>query len=168
MATDFSTRKLNEAAERLKADLGSLKGFMALDVGLEEIPLIAFRMGYEYRRLLERVEIIHMPDAADTSDIAEDVLDSFMRADAIAETTDEEGRIRYLAIEISFTTHKRDVDMAIRNAEFITRFTGVPASASAASFQMSNEIQDAVADGSIFWHELVIDFFSPDEIITGV
>ena len=161
-------KKLEETWARLKADLGALNGFMALDVGLKEIPIIAYDMGYMYERLLERMEIIHMARDADTSDIAEDVLYSFIRADAVAETTDEEGRTRYLAVEISFTSHKRDVDRAIRNAGFLTRFTGVPASAAVASFQMSDEIQDDVDAGNIFRHELALAFFSPNETTTGV
>ena len=161
-------KKLEETWARLKADLRSLNGFMALDVGLKEIPLIAYGMGCDYIRLLERVELINMARDADTSDIAEDVLDSFMHADAVAETTDEEGRTRYLAVEISFTSHKRDVDMAIRNARFLTRFTGVPASAAVASFQMSDEIQDDVDAGIIFWHQLALAFFDPNETTTGV
>ena len=161
-------KKLEETWARLKADLGALNGFMALDVGLKEIPIIAYDMGYMYERLLERMEIINMSRDADTSGIAEDVLYSFMHADAVAETTDDDGRTRYLAVEISFTSHKRDVERAVRNAEFITRFTGVPASSSAASFQMSGEIQDDVDAGNIFWHELTLDFFSPNETTTGV
>ncbi len=154
MTTDFSMRNFDETWARLKADLRSLNGFMALDVGLDDVPVLAFRMGYEYVRLLERVELIKMARGSDASGIAQSDLDSFMRADAVAETTDEKGRARYIAVEISFTSHKRDVDMAIRNAEFLTRFTGVPASAAVASFQMSDEIQDAVDSGNVFWHEL--------------
>ena len=168
MTTDFSMRKLDETWARMKAGLGILNSLMVLDVGLKEIPIIARLMGYRSMRLLERVELFDMVEYSDTSGIAQSDLDSFIRADAVAETTDEEGRTRCLAVEISFTSHKRDVDRAIRNAEFIARFTGVPASAAAASFQMSDEIQDDVDAGNIFWHELVNDFFSPNETTTGV
>ena len=138
----------------LKTDVGMLKGWVASRSGLEEIPLIVDGMGYEYSRLLERVELIRMARRSDTSGIERSVLDSFIRADAVAETTDGEGRARYVAIELSFTAQKNDVDRAIRNAEFIARFTGVPASAAVAGLRMADEIRVAVDAGDVFWHEL--------------
>ena len=146
----------------LEAEFDKLNGWMALKIGLEEIPLIAYGMGYRYRRRLERVELMDMVDDSDTAGIAPNDLDSFMRADAVAETTDGEGRKRYVAIEISFTSRKRDVDRAVRNAEYITRFTGVPASAAVAGVEMSDEIRDAVDAGDVFWHEFVFKVLQPE------
>ena len=138
----------------LKTDVGMLKGWVASRSGLEEIPLIARRMGYRHRRLLERVELFDMAEDADTSGIARSVLESFIHADAVAEVADEEGRARYVAIELSFTAQKNDVDRAIRNAEFIARFTGVPASAAVSGLRMADEVRGDVESGNVFWHEL--------------
>ena len=138
----------------LRTDVGMLKGWVASRSGLGEIPLIVDGMGYEYSRLLERVELIRMARRSDTSGIERSVLESFIRADAVAEVADEEGRSRYVAIEISFTAQKNDVDRAVRNAEFITRFTGVPASAAVAGLRMADEARGDVESGNVFWHEL--------------
>ena len=146
----------------LKTDVGRLKGWVASETGLKEIPFIAHGMGYRYRRLLERVELFDMAHDADTSGIARGVLDSFMHADAVAEATDEEGRARYVAIELSFTAQKNDVDRAIRNAEFITQFTGVPASAAVAGLRMADEIRGDVESGNVFWHELPESIMQPE------
>ena len=43
-------------ATTLEAEFDKLNDWMALKIGLEEIPLIAYGMGYRYRRRLERVE----------------------------------------------------------------------------------------------------------------
>ena len=99
---------------------------------------------------------------SDTTGIRQGDLDSFTRADAVAETTDGEGRKRYVAIEISFKSRKRDVDRAVRNAEFLARFTGVPASAAVAGFEMSDEIRDAVDAGVVFWYKLVVKVLQPE------
>ena len=145
-----------------QAEFGNLNGWMALEIGLEEIPLITRGMGYRYRRRLERVELMDMVDDSDTAGIAPNDLDSFMRADAVAETTDRDGRKRYVAIEISFTSRKRDVDRAVRNAKYLARFTGVPASAAVAGVEMSDEIRAAVDAGDVFWHELVVKVLQPE------
>ena len=161
-----STLEFQANAEKrfvgLETDVGNLKGWMASENGLKEVPIIARLMGCRSRRLLERVDLFDMADDADTSGISRGELVSFMHADAVAEATDEEGRTRYIAVELSFTVHKRDVDRAIRNAEFLTRFTGVPASAAVAGFRMDSEIQDAVDAGNVFWYELPATAMQPE------
>ena len=149
-------------ATTLQAEFGNLNGWMALKIGLEAIPLITRGMGYRYRRLLERVELVDMTYDSDTTGIRQGDLDSFTCADAVAETTDGDGRKRYVAIEISFTSRKRDVDRAVRNAEYLARFTGVPSSAAVAGVEMSDEIRDAVDAGDVFWHELVVKVLQPE------
>ena len=146
----------------LGTNVGRLNGWMTSEVGLKEIPLVARGMGYRYRRLLERVELFDMADDADTAGIARGDLESFIRADAVAAATDGEGRARYVAVELSFTAQKRDVDRAIRNAEFITRFTGVPASAAVAGLRMADEIRGDVDAGNVFWHELPVKILQPE------
>ena len=144
----------NRQFTELRTDVGILKGWMASENGLKEVPIIARLMGYRSKRLLERLDLFDMADGADTSGISRGDLDSFIRADAVAEMTDGEGRTQYLAIEFSFTAQKRDVERAVRNADYITRFTGDPASAAVAGMRMADEIRDAVDSGDVFWHEL--------------
>ena len=146
----------------LGTQVGRLNGWVASRTGLEEAPFITDGMGYRYRRLLERVELMDMVHDSDTTGIRPGDLDSFKRADAVAETTDREGRKRYVAIEISFTAQKRDTARAIRNAEFLARFTGVPASAAVAGVQMSDDIRDEVDGGGVFWHELPMSVLQPE------
>ena len=119
-------------------------------------------MGYRYRRTLERVDLFDMTYDCDTTGIRPGDLDSFLHADAVAEVTDGEGQTRYVAIEISYTARKRDTARAIRNAEFLARFTGCPASAAVAGIQMADEIRDEVANGDVFWHELPLSVMQPE------
>ena len=154
---DLGTRNM-----ALETQVGRLNGWVASRTGLEEAPFITRGMGYRYRRLLKRVELMDMVDDSDTTGIAPNDLDSFIRADAVVETTDGDGRARYVAIEISFTAQKRDTARAVRNAEFLARFTGVPASAAVAGVQMSDEIRDEVDGGGVFWHELPMSVLQPE------
>ena len=146
----------------LETQVGRLNGWVASRTGLEEAPFITRGMGYRYRRLLKRVELMDMVDDSDTTGIAPNDLDSFIRADAVVETTDRDGRARYVAIEISFTAQKRDTARAVRNAEFLARFTGVPASAAVAGVHMADEIRDEVDGGGVFWHELPMSVLQPE------
>ena len=146
----------------LGTQVGRLNGWVASRTGLEEAPFITDCMGYDYVRLLKRVELIKMVRDSDTTGIRPGDLDSFKRADAIAETTDRDGRARYVAIEISFTAQKRDTARAVRNAEFLARFTGVPASAAVAGVHMSDDIRDEVDGGGVFWHELPMSVLQPE------
>ena len=154
---DLGTRNM-----ALETQVGRLNGWVASRTGLEEAPFITDGMGYRYRRLLERVELMDMVHDSDTTGIRPGDLDSFKRADAVAETTDRDGRTRYVAIEISFTAQKRDTARAVRNAEFLARFTGVPASAAVAGVHMSDEIRDEVDTGGVFWHELPMSVLQPE------
>ena len=146
----------------LTVQVNRLNGLVASLTGVAEVGVITSRMGYRYRRTLERVELFNMTYDCDTSGIRQGDLDSFTRADAVAEATDGEGRKRYVAIEISYTARKRDTARAIRNAEFLARFTGVPASAAVAGIQMADEIRDEVDAGDVFWHELPMSVMQPE------
>ena len=146
----------------LDIQVNRLNGWVASRTGVEEVPFIARGMGYRYRRTLERVELFDMTYDCDTTGIRPGDLDSFLHADAVAEVTDGEGRTRYVAIEISYTARKRDTARAIRNAKFLARFTGSPASAAVAGIQMADEIRDEVANGDVFWHELPLSVLQPE------
>ena len=146
----------------LDIQVNRLNGWVASRTGVEEVPFIARGMGYRYRRTLERVELFDMTYDCDTTGIRPGDLDSFLHADAVAEVTDGEGRTRYVAIEISYTARKRDTARAIRNAEFLARFTGFPASSAVAGIQMADEIRDEVANGDVFWHELPLSVLQPE------
>ena len=66
---------------------------------------------------------------------------------------DQEGNELFIAAEASYTADRRDVDRAVRNAEFLTRFTGVDAVAVVASRQNERAVQQLVEDGGVLWFE---------------
>ena len=70
------------------------------------------------------------------------------------EATDETGKPCYIAVEISFTVNGRDTDRAIRNAVFLTKWTGRSARAVVAGFRRDNRIQSRIESGDVSWHQL--------------
>ena len=79
---------------------------------------------------------------------------SFYSADLIMEAAGQDGETCYIAVEISFTANGRDTRRAIRNAAFLTRFTGKRAYAVVAGMYKDNRIQSTIESGDVFWFQL--------------
>ena len=145
---------LESTVKGLRDDMGILKGAHARAVAVEDAASIARGLGLRRTRTLTRDELWDLTEAADTTDIAPNTLRSFRQADLIMEATDRAGAACYIAVEISFTANGRDTRRAIRNAEFLTRFTGKPAYAAVAGLRQDNQIQLHIDSGAVFWHQL--------------
>ena len=70
------------------------------------------------------------------------------------EATDEAGESCYVAVEISFTANGRDTIRALRNADFLTRFTGRNAYAVVSGLRRDDRITDSIDTGAVFWYQL--------------
>ncbi len=140
--------------QRIEDTLSYLKGAHARNAAIEDSPDIARSMGRRQVRNLTRSDLWGIIDAADVSDIPANVLASFRRADLIMEATDPDGETGYIAMEISFTVDDRDVVRAVRNAAFLTRFTGRPAHAAVAGINRDDRIEERLASGEVFWHQI--------------
>ena len=147
-------KELKSGFKSLRDDMGILKGAHARNVALEDATTIARSMGLRRTKTLSRDELWDLTDAADTTDIAPNALRSFRRADLVMEATDRAGAPCYIAVEISFTANGRDTSRAVRNAEFLTRFTGKPAHAAIAGVHRDDRIQPSVESGAVFWYQL--------------
>jgi transcription antitermination factor NusG len=94
-----------------------------------------------------------LTDGKDLSGISRGDLRSFHRADLVISVTDEQDRPSYVAVEMSYTADERDTTRAIRNAEYLERFTGQPARAAIAGLRRDRRIED-IDPGEVFWYEL--------------
>ena len=48
----------------------------------------------------------------------------------------------------------RDTTRAVRNAEFLTRFTGKRSQAAVAGLRRDDRIEDSIESGEVFWYQL--------------
>ena len=151
---ESDVKGLKADVKGLRDDMGILKGAHARNVAIEDAAAIARGLGLRRTRTLSRDEVWDLTEAADTSAIAANDLRSFRRADLMMEATDQAGEPCYIAVEISFTANGRDTTRAVRNAEFLTRFTGKPAYAVIAGLRRDNRIQPTIDSGAVFWHQL--------------
>ena len=135
--------------DRMEADSGIFKGYVARNGALSEAWGIAQDLGLAFVRTLT---------PGDLTEIAGNQLDrdtgrSFRRADLVIEAT-RDGTPEYIVLEVSYTADQRDSDRALRNARLLTEFTGRPATAGVASIRNTREIEQLVASGTLHWYPL--------------
>ena len=150
-------KELNERIirrlDRITDDTAQIKGAHARATAVDDAPGIAVDMGMEYVRTVTRGEVVRMAQKASGGDIPANELRSFRYADLIIEVIDG-NQTNYIAVEASFTADQRDTDRALRNARFLTRFTGCPAHAAIASVRNDRDLDEKFAPGNVYWHPI--------------
>ena len=90
----------------------------------------------------------------DTTGITPEDLRSFENADIVLRASHRDtGEVHYIAVEASFTGGEDDTRRSLRNAQYLTRFTGQPAHAVVAALQLTPEAQAAISRGDVIWYE---------------
>ncbi|MDE0239922.1 MAG: hypothetical protein OXQ84_06945, partial [bacterium] len=139
---------------RIREDMGLLKGGHARNVAERQAVLIVEDLGLEYVRTLNFEDITNMVRTHDTSGLGASDLRSFRLADLILEAKEQAGTTCYVAVEISFTVNGRDTRRALRNAEYLSRFTGRQAYAVVAGVHVDERIREHIAAGEVTWYRL--------------
>jgi len=151
-----------DAISRQGDAIGELRGNTARQVVSTHFIEIAESMGFRCKGILMRADLVQMLTHSERDDIPHGDRQSFFRADLVVEATDSDGAMHYIAVEASYTADQRDTSRAQRNAALLTRFTGHPAHAAIASVRNVREIQSLIDDGTVYWHALEPDDFTPD------
>lgn len=148
------TDRMDGRFNRLADDLTWLKDVGAVTIADKQAMSISEDLGLEYEKQLTQRELRNLIRNHDTADIPPGDLRSFRTADMIIEATDAAGELHYIAVEVSFTADQRDIACPIRNAGYLTRFTGKPAHAVVAANRKDREIQPAIDSGRVHWYPL--------------
>ena len=146
--------RLESDIQRIRDDVGMLKGNQARTATLREIGLLARALGLTIKKVLAPEEVASLAESSDTTDILPNDLNSFIRADFIIEASDSSRKPCYIAIEASFTINGRDTHRAMRNAGYLTRFTGDPAHAAVSGVHIDDRVIGLTQSGEVFWHQL--------------
>ena len=141
-----------DTMKTMAADLAVIKGYHARDLAIPEAREIATDMGLQYVRTVPKEELSSMAQQA-AGTVPTNELRSFRRADLVIEASDGTETI-YVAVEASFTADERETTRALRNAGFLTDFTGYPSRAAIASVKNDRRIEPSVQDGTVYWHAL--------------
>ena len=154
--------KVENDIQGIRNDMATLKGAHARNGALREADMIAESMGLSLTRILPDSEIRDLIRSCDTTGIAKNELISFRLADLIIEAEDQKGERCYIAAEISYTADGRDTTRAIRNAGFLTRFTGSPAHAAIVAQHTDDRIQESIDRGKVSWYRLNAKYLEVD------
>ena len=147
----------------IRRDVAPIKGAHARNGALRATRRMARTMGCRQVDVLDQDDLGDMADAGDTSGLEPTELRSFENADIVTRAADREtGQIRYLAIEASFTANPDDARRAVRNAEYLTRFTGYPATAMVASVRVNPQVQPDIDSGRVVWYEIESRLMDPE------
>ena len=146
--------RLEQAIASIRADIGPLKAAHARNSALRVSYRICEELGLDEVKVLSRDDLRAMVRRSDTSDIPRNRRYSFIEADAIIEAIDDAAETHYVAMEASFTADERDTDRAVRNADYLTRFTGRPAHAVIAAHRIDDRIAAIVSSGTVQWCRL--------------
>lgn len=146
--------RIERSVDALRNDIGPLKAAHARNSALRVSYRVCEDLGLDEIRVLDRSALRAMVRQADTSDLPRNHRYSFIEADAVIEATDDAGETHYVAMEASFTADERDTNRAVRNAGYLTRFTGQPAHAVVAALRIDNRIADVITSGQVHWCRL--------------
>lgn len=146
--------RLEGRMDRLTDDVGILKGAHARNAVLQEADVIAEDMGLTLVRVLSRDDLRALTPSQGVADIPASHLRSFRLADLVMEAANPDGEMAYVAVEISFTVNGRDTERAVRNAGFLSRFTGRSARAAVAGVRLDERIHGRLESEGVFWYEL--------------
>ncbi len=145
---------LERAQKRVFDDFAIIKGRFTYDVAYDEMRTMLDEMGFQHRHTLTRDEVRQLVSSSDRTGLPIPDLRSFRRADFIVEVANESGQIGYVAAEASFTVDERDVTRAVRNAEYITRFTGLPGWSAVMGVRRVNDVAEAINSAQVYWFEI--------------
>ena len=152
---DAHAARTDARIDRILDDLGLIKGRVVIYAAQAHHEFILEELGFNFVKMLPRDEIVSMLRDADAAgDIAFSDRRSFYEADVVIRVTDSQDAIHYVVMEASFTADRRDTNRVVRNAEYLTRFTGCPAHPVIVSLRNDREIQPLLDDGTVHWYQI--------------
>lgn len=138
--------------DRIANDLAPLKTAVAYDEAFRTVARIARIANCRQYRVMGLGEILDLVERSDTAGIVQNDLDDFENADIIIEATQRDnGAVHYIVVEASYTAGRKAARRAIRNAEFVTRFTGRPAHAVVAAQRVYPSLDPLLESGALHW-----------------
>ena len=146
--------RLQEEVRQITTDLAPIRGSHARDAAQRAVRRIARIVNCRLQEQLNDDDLYGFAANNDTTGITPEDLKSFENADIVLRASHRDsGDIHYIAVEASFTGGEDDTRRALRNAQYLTRFTGQPAHAVVAALRLTPEAEAAIRLGNVTWYE---------------
>ena len=143
----------------VRDDLALVKGGHARSAMVHNLPRIADEFGFRFIAAMPQTTVIEFAKMANSLGEEEGQIASFKNADMVMHVLDDKGQPAYVAIEASFTVDSNDVTRAVRNAGYLTQFTGLPAFPAVAGIAVMPEAQEEIDTAGVFFYKI-----SPGEL----
>ena len=144
----------NKKLDGLMDDIGLVKGGHARNETIRNASLIAHRLGYQFISELRQEALIGFAELAKANGVADNEAESFAKADLVMIAQDANNQPGYIAVEVSFTISDNDVRRAVRNAEYLHKYTGIRAHAAVAGVDILSDAKQQVDSGKVHWYEI--------------
>ena len=174
--TDTTLERHGRRLDGIGGNVSDLKGHHTIQDARSNADYLAAEMGLHWTRTLRKIDILHIWQASERNGLTEGIPPgdrrSFLNADIIADALDSQGNECFIAVEASYTVQARDIERAIRNASYLTRFTGKAAYMAVTGVSRLEEVNDVISEENpqafdanresiVFWLEHQ-DIESPD------
>ena len=155
--------RLQEEVRQITKDLAPIRGSHAREAAQRAVRRIARIVNCRLQEQLNDDDLYGFTTNNDTTGITLEDLKSFENADIVLRASHRDtGEIHYIAVEASFTGGEDDTRRALRNARYLTRFTGQPAHAVVAALRLTPEAETAIRQGDLTWYETERRHLEPD------
>ena len=159
---DSLAAEVNAKVDGIRQDLGEVRGGHARNAVLRNAALVANGLGCQLISEVPQGIILGFSKLAEFNNEASNDVKSFQQADLVLYVSDDQGSPAYLAVEASFTVAGRDVDRAMRNARYLTRYTGLRAEPVVAGVEVLPEAQERIDNGEARLHRIERRDLQPD------
>ncbi len=161
---DSTNNKLdgtNRKLDGLMDDISLVIGGHARNETIRNASLIAHRLGYQFISELRQEALIGFAELAKSNGVADNEAESFAKADLVMIAQDANNQPGYIAVEVSFTISDNDVRRAVRNAEYLHKYTGIRSHAAVAGVDILSDAKQQVDSGKVHWYEIPIRDIQP-------
>ena len=148
--------RLEGVVRRQSNDVGFLRGAFAYHAVTRSLNMAIWNMtSGDLDAVLTERELLGMVRNSGATDLPQNEVTSFVNADIIARVVHPNAEdASYVAIEVSYTVQDKDVRRAVRNAAYLTRFTGLAAQPAVAGVQLDDWAREDVDSGAVLWHQI--------------
>ncbi len=161
VGTNKKLDSTNKKLDGLMDDIGLVKGGHARNETIRNASLIAHRLGYQLISELRQEALIGFGELAKADGVPGNDAESFAKADLVMIAQDANKQPGYIAVEVSFTINGNDVRRAVRNADYLRKYTGIQAHPAVAGVDILPDAKRQVDAGKVHWYEIPIRDIQP-------
>ncbi len=138
---------LTAKVDGLMDDIAVVKGGHARSAVQRNAALVADALGCQLIAEVPQGVLLGFAKIAEANGEPYNDVESFKNADMVLHVVNSDNQPGYITVEASFTIGDRDVTRAIRNAGYLSRYTGLPAYPVVAGVDILPDAQERIDNG---------------------